>query len=55
MRHAKRISRIPRKHIPRYAGDEVDTICGRYTPTGKVKCVDRTSPKADKIETIPIP
>lgn len=49
MKHTKRISR----KIPIYAQSE--TVCGEYTPTGKVKCVAADSPKAEKIETIPVP
>ncbi len=52
MKHTKRISKRPTM-IPRYA--QSDTVCGRYTPTGKVKCVSADSPKAAKIEDIPIP
>lgn len=51
MKHARGITKVPVKKSPQYA----ETVCGRYTPTGKVKCVDSTSPKAEKIETIPVP
>ncbi|GMV93614.1 MAG: hypothetical protein AMXMBFR82_33920 [Candidatus Hydrogenedentota bacterium] len=50
MKHTKRISK---KTQPMYA--QSDSVCGEYTPTGKVKCVDADSPKAEKIETIPVP
>jgi hypothetical protein len=49
MKHTKRIT----KKLPKYA--QSDVVCGEYTPTGKVKCVSVDSPKAAKIEDIPIP
>lgn len=51
MKHTKRISK--KKSVPMLAQSE--TVCGEYTPTGKVKCVSADSPKAEKIETIPVP
>ena len=43
------------KSLTKPAKAQSEFVCGTYTPTGKTKCVPSGSPKASKIEDIPVP
>lgn len=49
MKHVRLVSE---QKMPAYAQD---VRCGRFVPTGLIKCVPVDSPKAAKLEDVPVP